>query len=181
MSIFISNGVFLQRVDTPEHVHIIIKLIRITDPSTRAAQLSTHAFSHAPSLILQVDNNGDPVRLDYDPWSAINVTPGNDIDERDIALITDLALAYFQQSIIDSEQAGYLYQLPADPPERRVNVEALEFDDDQQWYSVDVFETRSPNAGAAFRGIRRNPLTGAQFDYGVLLEKLIGAFIKLKL
>lgn len=175
MSIFIRDGVFLQRVEALDNVHVIIKLIKMGNHPV------THAFINAPTLILHLTNNGDILRLDFDPWSDINVTPDQSIDERDLTLITSLAHAYYHQSIIDSEQAGYLYHLPADPPERRVAVEVLAFDDDQQVYSSDVFETRSLGAGAGFHGIRRNPQTGTPFDYGAELEKVIGAFITLKL
>lgn len=96
--------------------------------------------------------------------------------------MTDLALAYFHQTIITSEFAGYLYRLPADPPEFRIGVEILELDEnDQKFYSYDVLETESLDSGSRFQGARRNPLTGQIYDYGTALEALLKAFIKLEL
>jgi hypothetical protein len=96
--------------------------------------------------------------------------------------VTDLALAYFHQTIITPEFAGYLYGLPADPPEFRIGVEILELDEnDQKFYSYDVLETESLDSGSRFQGARRNPQTGKVYEYGTALEALLKAFIKLEL
>jgi hypothetical protein len=96
--------------------------------------------------------------------------------------VTDLALAYFHQTIITSEFAGYLYRLPADPPEFRIGVEILELDEgDQKLYSLDVLKTDSLDSGSRFQGARCNPQTGKVYEYGTALEALLKAFIKLEL
>ena len=182
MPIFTKTGVFLQRIETSNDVQIIIKLIRPNNYSDATNQHLPDILTHAPTLTLHVNNHDKTVKLDFDPWSDMNVNSDSSIDEKDIGIVTDLALAYYHQTIITSEFASYLYRLPADPPEFRIGVEILELDeDDQKFYSYDVLETESLDSGSRFQGARRNPQSGTVYEYGTALEALLKAFIKLEL
>lgn len=178
MSTLIKTGVYLQQIETTKDVQVIIKLIRAGEYPNKTMEQFAAILAGAPSVTLHIKDEGKTSKLDFDPWSDINVTPDNSIDEKDIAALTQLALAFYHQQIIAPEGIAYLYRLP----ELRVDVEEFEIDeDDHQLYSLGVYETKSANAGSSFEGRKRNPLTGQVFNYGVGLNELLKSFIKLKL
>lgn len=182
MSMLIKTGVYLQQIETTKGVQVIIKLIRAGEYPNKTMEQFADILASAPSVTLHIKDEGKTSKLDFDPWSDINVTPDNSIDEKDIAALTQLALAFYHQQIIAPEGIAYLYRLPAESPELRVDVEEFEIDeDDHQLYSLGVYETKSANAGSSFEGRKRNPLTGQVFNYGVGLNELLKSFIKLKL
>jgi hypothetical protein len=182
MSTPIKTGAYLQQIETPEDVQVVIKLIRAGECPSKTMEQFADALAIAPSVTLHIKDDGKTLKLDFDPCSDINVIPDNSIDEKDITALTQLALAFYHQQIIVPEGIAYLYRLPAEPPELRVDVEVFDIDeDDHQLYSRVVFETKSADAGLSFEGSERNPLTGQVFDYGAALNELLKAFIKLKL
>jgi hypothetical protein len=182
MSTPIKTGAYLQQIETPQDVQVIVKLIRADKHPDKTMEQFADILASAPTVTLHIKDGGKTLKLDLDPKSDINVTPDNCIDEKDNALLTDVALAFYQQQIIVPEGIAYLYRLPAEPPELRVDVEVFDIDeDDHQLYSRVVFETKSADAGLSFEGSERNPLTGQVFDYGAALNELLKAFIKLKL
>ncbi|MNM83616.1 hypothetical protein D3C81_956790 [compost metagenome] len=182
MSTPIKTGVYLQQIDTLENAQVIIKLIRAGNYTSKTMEQFADILVGAPTVTLHIKDGGKTLKLDFNPWSDINVTPDNYIDENDNAVLTNLALAFYQQQIIAPEGIAYLCRLPADSPEIRVNVEVFDIDeDDHQLYSRAVFETRSSDSGSSFEGRERNHNTGQVFDYGDALNELLKAFIKLKL
>ncbi|WP_150671877.1 hypothetical protein [Pseudomonas fluorescens] len=182
MSKPIKTGAYLQKIKTPENVQIVIKPIRADEHPNKTMEQFADVLASAPSVTLHIQNDSKTSKLYFDPWSDINVIPGNSIDEKDIAALTQLALDFYHQQIIAPEGIAYLYCLPAKPPELRVDVETFDIDeDDHQLYSRVVLETKSADAGLSFEGRERNPLTGQVFDYGVELNEMLKSFIKLKL
>ncbi|MFV0932535.1 hypothetical protein [Pseudomonas jessenii] len=182
MSMLIKTGAYLQKKETTKGVQVIIKLIRAGEYPNKTMEQFADILASAPSVTLHIKDEGKTSKLDFDPWSDINVTPDNSIDEKDIAALTQLALAFYHQQIIAPEGIAYLYRLSAESPELRVDVEEFEIDeDDHQLYSLGVYETKSANAGSSFEGRKRYPLTGQVFNYGVGLNELLKSFIKLKL
>ena len=182
MSTPIKTGAYLQQIETPEDVQVVIKLIRAGEYPNKTMEQFADVLASAPSMTLHIKDDGKISTLDFDPWSDINVIPDNSIDEKDIAALTQLALAFYHQQIIAPEGIAYLYRLPAEPPERRVDVEVFDIDEeDHQLYSLGVYETKSADSGSPFKGSERNPETGQVFDYGTALNELLKAFIKLKL
>jgi hypothetical protein len=182
MSTPIKTGAYLQQIETPEDVQVVIKLIRAGEYLNKTMGQFADALETAPSVTLHIKDDGKTLKLDFDPWSDINVTPDNSIDEKDNAALTELALAFYHQQIIAPEGIAYLYRLPAEPPELRVDVEVFDIDEeDHQLYSLGVYETKSADSGSPFEGSERNPDTGQVFDYGTALNELLKTFIKLKL
>ncbi|WP_338584050.1 hypothetical protein [Pseudomonas sp. MAG733B] len=182
MSTPIKTGVYLRQIETFEDVQVVVKLIRAGEYPDKTMDQFTDVLAIAPSVTLHIEDNGGTSRLDFDPWSDINVTPDNSIDEKDVAALTQLALAFYDQLVIASDGIVYLYRLPAEPPELRVAVEEFDIDeDDHQLYSQRVYETKAADAGSPFEVRGRNPVTGNLFDYGTALNGLLQAFIKLKL
>lgn len=182
MSTPIKTGVYLQQIDTSVNVQVIIKLIRAGNYPSKTMEQFAEILVDAPTVTLHIKDGGKILKLDFNPWSDTNVTPDNYIDEKDNAVLTNLALAFYQQQIISPEGIAYLYRLPAESPELRVDVEVFDIDeDDHQLYSRVVLETRSADSGSSFEGRESNPLTGQVFDYGDALNELLKAFIKLKL
>ena len=182
MSTPIKTGAYLQQIETPEDVQVVIRLIRAGEYPNKTMEQFADVLASAPSMTLHIKDDGKTSTLDFDPWSDINVIPDNSIDEKDIAALTQLALAFYHQQIIAPEGIAYLYRLPAEPPELRVDVEVFDIDEeDHQLYSLGVYETKSADSGSPFKGSERNPETGQVFDYGTALNELLKAFIKLKL
>jgi hypothetical protein len=178
MSKPIKTGAYLQKIKTPEDVQVVIKLIRADEYPNKTMEHFADVLASAPSVTLHIKNDNTS-KFDFDPWSDINVTPDNSIDEKDIAALTQLALAFYHQQVIAPEGIAYLYCLPA---ELRVDVEVFDIDEeDDQLYSLGVYETKSADSGSPFEGHERNPVTGQVFDYGTALNELLKAFIKLKL
>jgi hypothetical protein len=179
MSKPIKTGAYLQKIKTPEDVQVVIKLIRADEYPNKTMEQFADVLANAPSVTLHIKNDSKTSKFDFDPWSDINVTPDNSIDEKDIAALTQLALAFYHQQVIAPEGIAYLYCLPA---ELRVDVEVFDIDEeDDQLYSLGVYETKSADSGSPFEGHERNPVTGQVFDYGAELNGLLKAFIKLKL
>ena len=182
MSTTIKTGAYLQQIETPEDVQVVIKLIRAGEHPNKTMEQFADVLASVPSMTLHIKDDGKTSKLDFDPWSDINVIPDNSIDEKDIAALTQLALAFYHQQIIAPEGIAYLYSLPAEPPKLRVDVEVFDIDEeDHQLYSLGVYETKSADSGSPFKGSERNPETGQVFDYGTALNELLKAFIKLKL
>jgi hypothetical protein len=182
MSTPIKTGAYLQQIETLEDVQVVIKLVRAGEYPNKTMGQFADALATAPSVTLHIKDDGKTSKLDFDPWSDINVIPDNSIDEKDIAALTQLALAFYHQQIIAPEGIAYLYRLPAEPPKLRVDVEVFDIDEeDHQLYSLGVYETKSADSGSPFEGSERNPETGQVFDYGTALNELLKAFIKLKL
>ena len=182
MSTPIKTGAYLQQIETPEDVQVVIRLIRAGEYPNKTMEQFADVLASAPSMTLHIKDDGKTSTLDFDPWSDINVIPDNSIDEKDIAALTQLALAFYHQQIIAPEGIAYLYRLPAEPPELRVDVEVFDIDEeDHQLHSLGVYETKSADSGSPFEGRERNPVTGQVFDYGPELNGLLKAFIKLKL
>jgi len=179
MSKPIKTGAYLQKIETPEDVQVVIKLIRADEYPNKTMEQFADVLASAPSVTLHIKDDSKTSKLDFDPWSDINVIPDNSIDEKDTAALTQLALAFYHQQIIAPEGIAYLYRLPA---ELRVDVEVFDIDEeDHQLYSLGVYETKSADSGSPFEGRERNPETGQVFDYGAELNGLLKAFIKLKL
>jgi hypothetical protein len=182
MSTLIKTGVYLQQIEVSEDKQVIVKLIRADEHPNKTMEQFADVLATAPSVTLHIKDHGKTSKLDFDPWSDINVIPDNSIDEKDIAALTQLALAFHHQQIIARESIAYLYRLPAEPPEHRVDVEVFDIDEeDHQLYSLGVYETKSADSGSPFEGSERNPETGKVIDYGTALNELLKAFIKLKL
>lgn len=182
MSMLIKTGVYLQQIETSEDKQVIVKLIRADEPPNKTIEQFANVLASAPSVTLHIKDDGKTSKLDFDPWSDINVIPDNSIDEKDIAALTQLALAFYHQQIIAPEGIAYLYRLPTELPKLRVDVEVFDIDEeDHQLYSLGVYETKSADSGSSFEGSERNPETGQVFDYGTALNELLKAFIKLKL
>lgn len=182
MSTSIKTGVYLQQIETPQDVQVIVKLIRAGEYLDKTMEHFADVLVNAPTVTLLITDDGKTLQLDLDPWSDINVTPDNCIDEKDRAALTELAFAFYQQQIIAPEGIAYLYRAPEASSEFRVDVELFDIDeDDHQLYSRVVFETTSTDSGLSFQGSERNPRTGQLFDYGTALNELLKAFIKLKL
>ena len=182
MSTPIKTGAYLQQIETPEDVQVVIKLIRAGEHPNKTMEQFADVLASVPSMTLHIKDDGKTSKLDFDPWSDINVIPDNSIDEKDIAALTQLALAFYHQQIIAPEGIAYLYSLPAEPPKLRVDVEVFDIDEeDHQLYSLGVYETKSADSGSPFKGSERNPETGQVIDYGTALNELLKAFIKLKL
>jgi len=182
MSILIKTGAFLQLIETPKDTQVIIKLIRAGEHPNKTMEQFADVLANAPSVTLHIKDDGKTSTLDFDPWSDIDVIPDNSIDEKDIAALTQLALAFYHQQVITPEGIAYLYRLPAEPPRLRVDIEEFDIDvEDHQLYSLGVYDTRSADSGSPFEGSKRNPETGQMFDYGSALNELLKAFTKLKL
>ncbi|MGY2187187.1 hypothetical protein [Pseudomonas sp. SDO5591_S426] len=182
MSIPIKTGVYLQQIETTEDVQVVVKLIRAGEYPDKTMDQFADILAIVPSVTLHIEEYGNTTKLDFDPWSDINVTPDNSIDEKDVAALTQLALAFYDQLVIASDGIVYLYHLPTEPPELRVAVEEFDIDeDDHQLYSQRVYETKAADSGSPFEVRGRNPVTGNLFDYGTALNGLLQAFIKLKL
>ncbi|WP_448105846.1 hypothetical protein [Pseudomonas azerbaijanoccidentalis] len=182
MSTPIKTGVYLRQIETSKDVQVIVKLIRAGEYPDKTMDQFADVLASAPTVTLYVKDDGETLKLDFDPWSDINVIPDSSIDEKDTAALADLALAFYQQEVIVPDGKAYLYRLAAKPPELRVNVELFDIDEeDHQLYSEGVYETKAADSTSPFEGSQRNPVTGQVFDYGALLNGLLKAFIKLKL
>lgn len=176
----IKSGVYLRQINTSQDAQVIIKLIRASEYPGQTMGQFVDVLAVAPTVILRIDNDGAS-RLDFDPGSDINVVPGNHIDDNDTAALTDLALAFYQQAFI-TDGVVYVYRLPAESPEIKVNVEVYDVDEEApQLYYEGVYPTRAVDSNSPFEGRKRNPVTGQELDYGTALNALIQAFINLKL
>jgi hypothetical protein len=179
------TGVFLQRVETPESNKVIIKLVR---------EQSVGVYTNVTTMALHKKIGAEEYTLDYDPWSDVNVIPDNNIDEKDVDAITQLALAFYRQPVVDVGYGIFLSLEPEDlvdifdpdkpvqpvPPQRiGVQIEVLDMEDGDV-SAVDYFLTAlSVDDGASFTVRRINPYTGIVRIQG--LDDLLKSFIKLKL
>ncbi|MGA3798801.1 hypothetical protein ACPCYX_13675 [Pseudomonas fluorescens] len=183
MSTLIKTGVCLQKIETSEDKQVVVKLIRADEHPNKTIEQFADILASAPSVTLHIKDDGKTSKLDFDPWSDINVTPDHSIDENDIAAITNIALAFYHQQMIAPEGIGYLYRLPAEPPRLRVGVELFHIDEvDHQLYSLGgVYEAKSADSGSPFEDSESHLETGQEFDVAAALNELLKAFIKLKL
>jgi hypothetical protein len=188
------TGVFLQRIETPEVNKVIIKLVR-KQSGDNANQQSSDLYTNLTTMALHIKVEGvEEYKLDYDPWSDINVTPDQSIDEKDIDAITKLALAFYRQPVIDPGYGAFLSLEPEDlvdifdpdkpvgpvPPQKiGVQIEVLDMEGGDE-SEVDYFLTAlSVDDGERFTVRRINPYTGVVRVQG--LDDLIKSFINLKL
>ncbi|CAI8809595.1 DUF4340 domain-containing protein [Pseudomonas sp. IT-P258] len=188
------TGVFLQRIETPGIDKVIIKLVRKQSDDS-ADQRSFNLYSNVTTMTLHIKpENIEEYRLDYDPWSDINVTPDRSIDDKDIDAITKLALAFYSQPIIAPGDGAFLSLEPEDlvdifdpdkpiepvpPPIIGVQIEVLDMEDSDQ-PEFDYFMTAlSVDNGANFKVRRINPHSGIFYVPG--MDDLVKSFIKLKL
>ncbi|MEJ5061633.1 MULTISPECIES: hypothetical protein [unclassified Pseudomonas] len=87
-----TKGVYLQRVKTNESNKIIIKLVRAQTEEADNLKWSDR-FDKVTVMVLHIKVGGaEEYRLDFDPWSDINVIPDGSIDEKDINAITEVGL-----------------------------------------------------------------------------------------
>jgi hypothetical protein len=179
------TGVFLQRVETPESNKVIIRLVR---------EQGAGLYTNITAMALHITAATEEYKLDYDPWSDINVIPDNNIDEKDVGAITQLALAFYRQPVIDPGYGAFLSLEPEDlvdifdpdkpvgpvPPQKiGVQIEVLDMEGGDE-SEVDYFLTAlSVDDGESFTVRRINPYTGVVRVQG--LDDLIKSFINLKL
>jgi hypothetical protein len=189
------EGVYLQRIDTNESRKIIIKLIR-EQAESAGDMRQLDRFRKVVAMFLNIKNDGaEKYSLDFDPWSDINVIPDGSIDEKDINAITQLGIAFYQQSVINSESGVFLSRSyldlvevfdPAQPiqsvaPLRHVvRIEVLDLEDSEEPELDSSFNAESFDEGASF-AVRQNYAYAYNFEETPGLEDLVKAFFKLKL
>jgi hypothetical protein len=179
------TGVFLQRVETPEVNKVIIRLVR---------EQSAGLYTNVTTMALHITAGTEEYKLDYDPWSDVDVIPDNSIDEKDVGAITQLALAFYRQPVIDPGYGVFLTLEPEDlvdifdpdkpvepvPPQRiGVQIEVLDMEDGDESEFDYALTALSVDDGASFIVRRINPYTGIVRIQG--LDDLLKSFIKLKL
>ncbi|KPG99421.1 hypothetical protein AEQ67_09795 [Pseudomonas sp. RIT-PI-q] len=179
------TGVFLQRVETPESNKIIIRLVR---------EQGAGLYTNITTMALHITAGTEEHKLDYDPWSDIDVIPDNNIDEKDVDAITQLALAFYRQSVVDVGYGAFLSLEPEDlvdtfdpdkpvgpvPPQRiGVQIEVLDMEDGDESEFDYALTALSVDDGASFIVRRIDPYTGIVRIQG--LDDLLKSFIKLKL
>jgi hypothetical protein len=187
------EGVFLQRVETHESIKITIKLVRAQTESSNLQWLDR--FSKITTMFLHIKNDGAEYKLDFDPWSDINVIPDGSIDEKDINAITQLAVAFYQQSAINLEFGVYLSRVfvdlelistpgkpigPTARARRLVRIEVLDLEDSEEPELDSSFSAETFDGGASF-SVRKNYSHTFNFEETPALEDLAKAFFKLTL
>lgn len=180
MSTSDSRSLFLRRVETSTHVMIILKIVR--------GVANHYNISHQPYVLpddsihftLHINKDNGALKLDYDPWSDINVIPDNSIDQKDIDAITDLAFAYAQQTTIAHDEFALLSLTGAQQASFQVRVDVLTEEEDQLWLDDAYFNASTIDNGASFivRFTQRAHHTVVEAPD---LERLLRTFIKLKL
>ncbi|MGF6202655.1 hypothetical protein QF012_004700 [Pseudomonas laurylsulfatiphila] len=179
------TGIYLQRVETSESNEIIIKIVRVSAAGVNFTNFTLH-----------ISTDADEYNLDFDPWSNMNVTPDNNIDEKDIELITQLGLAFFRQPIIGFDNGIFMYPGPEDlvdifdpdkpippiPPQTIwVRMEVLDIEDDEGPTFNYLINARSFDQGMNFVITRIYPSSAPSYGDTPELEELAKAFLRLKL
>lgn len=165
-----TNGILLQRIETSDDVKIIIKLSRVDADSTATTT----------DLTLHINENINSFKLDYDPWSDINVIADGSIDEKDTKAITDLAIAFYRQTTIAPQLAVFLSPIDNHPGVLRVRIGLLELDEDGLFPLDYFFTASSVDNGVSFRVFRVTRHGGSQPEDNTDLEPMTKAFIKMK-
>ncbi|MFO3798097.1 MAG: hypothetical protein ACK8QZ_12620, partial [Anaerolineales bacterium] len=165
-----TSGVFLQRIETADDVKIIIKLSRIDADST----------ANTTDLTLHINEKENSFKLNYDPWSDINVIPDGSIDERDLKAITDLAIAFYRQTTIDPQLAVFLSPIDNHPGVLRVRIGLLELDEGELSPLGYFFTASSVDDGVSFKIFRVTHHGGSHPEDDTDLESMTKAFIKMK-
>lgn len=189
------EGVYLQRVETNEGHKIIIKLVRaLTDNVDSLKQLEHSGKVISMSLHIAFDG-AEKYKLDFDPWSDINVIADGSIDEKDVSAITEVGLSFYRQQVISPEYGVFLVLNdvdlvevfdpaksiePVTPLRHAVRIEALDLDDTEEPELDASFYATSNDEGATFAVRKINAHT-----YNLIetpgLSDLVRAFFKLKL
>jgi hypothetical protein len=186
------KGVYLQRVETDK---IIIKLVRARTEDTDDLKGSDR-FDKVTVMVLHIKTGGaEKYRLDFDPWSDINVIPDGSIDEKDINAISEVGLSFYRQSVIGREFAVFLslsyVELvevfdpekpikPVPPLRHVVRIEVLDLEDSEEPEIDSSFNAESFDEGASF-SVRKIYSHAYNSEETPGLEDLAKAFFKLKL
>ncbi|CAG8873514.1 hypothetical protein PS726_01949 [Pseudomonas fluorescens] len=179
MSAFLTSGVYLQRVESLDETQITLSIIRNIDRTTSS---QVDYFKDSTPMILHVRENGRSLTLDFDPWSDINVTSDNHIDQKDIDALTLLGAAYYHQSTIGPENGAFLRFLSTDAPYFRVIIEKWELSEPPRPLNTFfAFDTEIFEAGSPFEITTDEPETGYQVRVGDDLQNLAKAFTQLTL
>ena len=171
-----STGVFLQRIETPESNKIILNILRKSsgdDYEDPAAKTATVLFFNP--------NDAEDYTLQFDPWSDINVVPDGSIDEKDISAITRLALEFRDQTAISSNYGVFLSVFPVNDERLVVQIKVLDLEDNEQPEFNYLLNGVSFDNGDSFSVRRGDPHSGPDVEETLGLEKLMKAFIKLRL
>ncbi|PTR21685.1 hypothetical protein [Pseudomonas sp. GV085] len=187
-------GVFLQEIQMPQYKEITIKLIR-ENTENNTTPFSDNVYNNITTMSLNFNYEGtDEHKLDFDPWSDMNINGDNSIDEKDVGAITKLALAYHNQTVIDLDSGVFISLAPPDlvdifdpeqpvpplPPAKiSVSIEVVDMEDrDQPELDFHLIAT-SLDDGATFRTRRLYPHSRPMTITG--LDELVKTFIKFKL
>lgn len=189
------KGVYLQRVETNESNKIIIKLVRAQTEDADDLKWSDR-FDKVTVMVLRINTGGaEEYRLDFDPWSDINVIPDGSIDEKDISAITELGFAFYRQSVINPEYGVFLSRnyldlvevfdpakpvQPVGPLRHVVRIEVLDLADSEKPELDSSFNAESFDEGASF-SVSKNYSYTYNFEETPGLVDLVKAFFKLKL
>lgn len=165
-----TNGILLQRIETADDVKIIIRLSRIDADSTATTT----------DLTLHINEHENGLKLDYDPWSSINVIPDGSIDEKDTQAIIDLAIAFSRQTTIAPKHAVFLSPIDNHPGVLRVRIGLLAMDEDELYPIGYFFTASSVDNGVNFRIFRVTRDGGSHPEDDTDLEPMAKAFIKMK-
>jgi hypothetical protein len=165
-----TSGILLQRIETADDVKIIIKLSRIDADYTATTT----------DLTLHINENKNSLKLDYDPWSDINVIPDGSIDEKDTQAIIDLAVAFDRHTPLDPELTGFLSPIDNHPGVLRVRIGLLNLNEDELYPLGYFFTAASVDNGVNFRIFRVTSHGGSHPQDDTDLEPMAKAFIKMK-
>lgn len=187
-------GVFLQEIQKPQYKKITIKLIR-ENTENNTNPFSDNFYNNITTISLNFNYEGtDEHKLDFDPWSDMNINGDNSIDEKDVEAITKLALAYHNQTVIDLDSGVFISLDPPDlvdifdpeqpvpplPPAKiSVSVEVVNMEDRDQPELDFLLIASSLDDGATFQTRRLYPHSPPMTITG--LDELVKTFIKFKL
>ena len=171
-----STGVFLQRIETPESNKIVLKILRKPSGAGYAdlAEETVTVLNFNP-------NDTEEYSLQFDPWSDINVVADGSIDEKDINVITRLALEFRDQTAISSDSGVFLEVTPVEDKRLLVLVSVLDLEDFERPEFNYRLNATSSDKGESFSVRRINPDSDPAVNETPGLENLIKAFIKLRL
>lgn len=167
-----TNGVYLERIDGADNDKIVIELCRMTPGSA--------ACTTTP-LTLYINKQDGSTTLDFDPWSDMNVVPDGSIDEKDVIALTDLAVAFYRQTTIDSEVIVFLTHISTSDDVLKIRIGLFERDEDTEELAAnDYFYTAaSVDRGMNFDLYRVNPHTGYTPHNACDLTPMLRAFSKM--
>jgi hypothetical protein len=178
MSDLLTSGIYLQKIEEVDDIQIKIFIMRNVDTLV-SAQIDY--FKNSTPLTLHIKDEGRALKLDFDPWSDINVTPDSSIDQKDIDAITALALAYYHQSTIGLENAAYLRHLSTGELNQIV-IEMWDAGEHPHPLSIfDAFDAIKRKDDPNFYITKFDEETRDRIEVGDDLQSLAHAFIKLKL